>query len=107
MLARSSIGAINPSIICSGQNAGKDVPALLEDFWLCLAENISPPNPLLLSFPFISSDKMMAIWSSMYGARMDPKVIISSNWLSKDGKYYVSTRRVRYIINDGTIGSTG
>ena len=59
VLAGSSIGAINASIAYSAQNSGKDVPSLLEDFWLSLAENISPPNPFLFSFPFISSDKMM------------------------------------------------
>jgi hypothetical protein len=68
VLAGSSIGAINASIICSAQNAGKDVPSLLEDFWLSLAENISPPYRFLVSLPFISPDKMMAIWSSMYSS---------------------------------------
>lgn len=67
-LAGSSIGAINASIICSAQNAGKDVPSLLEDFWLSLAEDIHQPNPFLVSLPFISSDKMLAIWSSMYSS---------------------------------------
>ena len=39
-LAGSSIGAINTSIITAAQNGGKDVPAILEDFWLSLSENI-------------------------------------------------------------------
>jgi hypothetical protein len=39
VLAGSSIGAVNASIICAAQNAGKDVPKLLEDFWLSLADS--------------------------------------------------------------------
>ena len=34
ILAGSSIGAINASIICSTQNAKKDAAAVLENFWL-------------------------------------------------------------------------
>src|SRR5689334_5872028 len=68
VLAGSSIGAINTSIIASAQNAGIDEPSsILEDFWLSLSENMSFPNQFLQSpFPFMSSDEMMAIWSSFY-----------------------------------------
>jgi hypothetical protein len=33
VLARYSIEALNASIICAAQNAGRDVPKVLEDFW--------------------------------------------------------------------------
>ena len=67
VLAGSSIGAINTSIICAAQNSGKNSPAVLEEFWLSLSESIimSPFNPVL-SLPYLSSDRMRAIWSSMY-----------------------------------------
>ena len=74
ILAGSSIGAINSSIICSAQNADKDAAEVLEDFWLTLAENNVPSSLLTYSLlPFVSlsstllsADKMMAILSSMY-----------------------------------------
>ena len=40
ILAGSSIGAINTSIIAAAQIGNKDVAALLEDFWLSLSENL-------------------------------------------------------------------
>ncbi len=90
VLAGSSIGAINASIICSAQNAGKDVPTLLEDFWLSLAENISPPNPLLLSSPYISPDKMMAIWSSMYSIFYgNPKAFLPKWFMPESPDYFL------------------
>jgi predicted acylesterase/phospholipase RssA len=42
VLARSSIEALNASMISAAQNAGRDVPKVLEDFWLSLAEDFSP-----------------------------------------------------------------
>jgi predicted acylesterase/phospholipase RssA len=88
VLAGSSIGAVNASIICAAQNAGKDIPKLLEDFWLSLAEDISPPNPFFVSAPFISSDKtahmdvdaddvMACVGYPFYGIR----------WSEKNGRH--------------------
>jgi NTE family protein len=99
VLAGSSIGAINASIICSAQNAGKDVPALLEDFWLSLAEDISPPNPLLLSFPFISSDKMMAIWSSMYSSFYGNHKAFLPKWFMPDSPDYFLPYKWTYLYD--------
>jgi predicted acylesterase/phospholipase RssA len=66
VLAGSSIGAVNASIISAAQNANKpDASALLEGFWLSLAENMTAAGvaaPLLsslLPLPHSSSDKMM------------------------------------------------
>src|SRR5436309_4539277 len=69
ILAGSSIGAINSSIICSAQNAHKDTAKVLEDFWMTLAES-NVPSPFLtysslplasLSSTLLSADKMLAI----------------------------------------------
>ncbi len=87
VLAGSSIGAINTSIITAAQNGGKDVPSILEDFWMSLSENIIQSNPVL-SLPYISSDKMRAImfsaYSTFYGI---PKAFIPK-WFMPDSPDY-------------------
>jgi NTE family protein len=99
VLAGSSIGAVNASIICAAQNAGKDVPKLLEDFWLSLAEDISPPNHLFLSAPFISSDKIMAIWSSMYSSFFgNPKAFLPK-WFMPDSPDYFLPHKWTYLYD--------
>jgi NTE family protein len=65
ILAGSSIGAINTSIIAAAQNAGKDVPSILENFWLSLSENLIRTD-YALSLPNISLDKMRAMIFSTY-----------------------------------------
>jgi NTE family protein len=65
VLAGSSIGAINTSIITAAQNGGKDVPAILEDFWLNLSEDIVPNYPIL-SLPHISPNKMRSMLFSIH-----------------------------------------
>ena len=99
VLAGSSIGAVNASIICSAQNAGNDVPTALENFWLSLAEDISPPNPLFLSAPFISSDKIMAIWSSMYSSFFgNPKAFLPK-WFMLDSPDYFLPYKWTYLYD--------
>ena len=65
VLAGSSIGAINTSIITAAQNGDKDVPTILEDFWLNLSEDIVPNYPIL-SLPHISPNKMRAMLFSIH-----------------------------------------
>jgi NTE family protein len=90
MLAGSSIGAVNASIICSAQNAGNDVPTVLENFWLSLAEDISPPNPVFLSAPFMSSDRIMAMWSSMYSSFFgNPKAFLPKWFMPGSTDYFL------------------
>jgi predicted acylesterase/phospholipase RssA len=57
IIAGSSIGAINASIIASAQNRGKDPANILKDFWqtLQIMEHLFS-NPLLFSY-FISSSR--------------------------------------------------
>lgn len=62
ILAGSSIGALNTSIITSAQNGGENVAKVLEDFWITISENVLPYESLLTH---LSSDKSNAIWSSM------------------------------------------
>lgn len=64
ILAGSSIGALNSSIICSAQNAQKDAAKVLEEFWLTLAESNVPPEYLTglqLPFSFLSPTQTRAI----------------------------------------------
>jgi NTE family protein len=54
ILAGSSIGAINASIICSAQNADKDAAEVLAKFWLTISEE-TPLSPLSIFLLSISS----------------------------------------------------
>ena len=99
VLAGSSIGAVNASIICAAQNADKEVPRLLEDFWLSLAEDISQPDPFFLSAPLISSDKIMAIWSSMYSSFFgNPKAFLPK-WFMPDSPDYFFPHKWTYLYD--------
>jgi NTE family protein len=101
VLAGSSIGAINTSIIASAQNAGIDEPSsILEDFWLSLSENMSFPNQFLQSpFPFMSSDEMMAIWSSFYSMLYcNPKAFLP-RWFNPDSKDYFMPYKWTYLYD--------
>ncbi len=70
ILADSSIGDVNASIICSAQNDNKDTAAILENFWLDIAENIFPPSiNFLPNTPFydISIAMISYLYSTLYG----------------------------------------
>src|SRR5919202_1743476 len=99
VLAGCSIGAVNASIICAAQNAGKDVPRLLEDFWLSLAEDISPPNPFFISTPFISFDKIMAIWSSMYSSFFGNQKAFLPKWFMPNSPDYFLPHKWTYLYD--------
>jgi NTE family protein len=96
ILAGSSIGAINSSIICSAQNAQIDTAQVLEDFWLTLAESNVPPPFLAYSLaPFtslsstsLSADKMMAILSSMYSGTYGNPKAFTPRWFKPDSLDY-------------------
>ncbi|HJT48751.1 MAG TPA: patatin-like phospholipase family protein [Nitrososphaeraceae archaeon] len=91
VLAGSSIGALNASIICSAQNAGDDVPTLLEDFWLSVAEDASSlPEALLSPFSTTSRDKMMAIYSSLYSSFFgNPKAFLPKWFMPYSPDYFL------------------
>lgn len=108
VLAGSSIGAINTSIIASAQNAGFDEPSsILEDFWLSLSENMSFPNQFLQSpFPFVSSDEMMAIWSSFYSMLYgNPKAFLP-RWFNPDSKDYFMPYKWTYLYDKTPLKKT-
>ena len=108
VLAGSSIGAINTSIIASAQNAGIDEPSsILEDFWLSLSENMSFPNQFLQSpFPFMSSDEMMAIWSSFYSMLYgNPKAFLP-RWFNPDSKDYFVPYKWTYLYDKTPLKKT-
>lgn len=79
ILAGSSIGAINASIICSAQNEGKDPSQVLEAFWLDLSENIQPP--LGLTQQTILDDRTLALMSSIYSVTYGNTKAFMPRWL--------------------------
>ena len=89
VLAGSSIGAINTSIITAAQNAGKDAPSILEDFWLSLSENLLYAEHVL-SLPNISSDKMRAMLFSAYSVFYGiPKAFLPKWFMPSSPNYFL------------------
>ncbi len=116
ILAGSSIGAINSSIICSAQNADKDAAQVLEDFWLTLAESNVPtpalfltssPLPLTpLSSALPSADKMMAILSSMYSVMYGNPKAFTPRWLRLDSLDYFLPYKWNYLYDTTLLKDT-
>jgi NTE family protein len=114
ILAGSSIGAINASIICSAQNADKDAAEVLENFWITLSEDIKLPVLLplstLLPTTFSSSlsiDKMMALISSMYSAIYgNPKAFLPRWFKSTSTDYYLPPSKWNYLYDSTPLKNT-
>ena len=115
ILAGSSIGAINASIICSAQNANKDAAEVLENFWITLSEDIKFPVLLPLStllpaafFPSsLSFDKMMAIISSMYSAIYgNPKAFLPRWFKLNSTDYYLPPYKWNYLYDSAPLKKT-
>jgi NTE family protein len=114
ILAGSSIGAINSSIICSAQNAQKDTAQVLEDFWLTLAESNVPPPFLAYSLaPFtslsstlLSPDKMMAIFSSMYSVTYGNPKAFTPRWFKPDSLDYFLAYKWNYLYDTTLLKNT-
>jgi NTE family protein len=114
ILAGSSIGAINASIICSAQNANKDAAEVLENFWITLSEDIKFPVLLPLStllpaafFPSLSFDKMMAIISSMYSAIYgNPKAFLPRWFKLNSTDYYLPPYKWNYLYDSTPLKNT-
>ncbi|MEP0826318.1 MAG: patatin-like phospholipase family protein [Nitrososphaera sp.] len=92
VIAGSSIGGINASIIASAQNAGKDTPALLKDFWLELSEKSWADGLPALSNPYFTSsfmDKTMAFLASMHSIMYGNALAFTPRWFfANDPDYY-------------------
>jgi NTE family protein len=105
ILAGSSIGAINTSIITAAHNGGKEVPAVLEDFWLSLSENILHSNSVF-PLPGISSDKMRSIlfsaYSSFYGI---PKAFMPK-WFMPNSPDYLLPYKWTFLYDKGPLKKT-
>ncbi|MDQ6863623.1 MAG: patatin-like phospholipase family protein [Thermoproteota archaeon] len=114
ILAGSSIGAINSSIICSAQNADKDAAQVLEGFWLTLAENNVPPSLLTYSLlPFaslsstlLSADKMMAILSSIYSVTYGNPKAFTPRWFKPDSSDYFLPYKWNYLYDATLLKNT-
>ena len=114
ILAGSSIGAINSSIICSAQNANKDAAQVLEDFWLTLAESNVPPAFLTYSLPTfasllstsLSADKMMAILSSMYSVTYGNPKAFMPRWFKPDSSDYFLPYKWNYLYDATLLKNT-
>ncbi|HET7148847.1 MAG TPA: patatin-like phospholipase family protein [Candidatus Nitrosopolaris sp.] len=114
ILAGSSIGAINSSIICSAQNADKDTAQVLEDFWLTLAES-DVPSPFLtysllpfapLPSTLLSVDKMMAILSSMYSVTYGNPKAFTPRWFNPDSSDYFFPYKWNYLYDTTLLKNT-
>jgi NTE family protein len=113
ILAGSSIGAINSSIICSAQNANKNAAQVLEDFWLTLAEGNVPPAFLTYSLPTfaslpstLSADKMMAILSSMYSVTYGNPKAFMPRWFKPDSSDYFLPYKWNYLYDATLLKNT-
>jgi NTE family protein len=114
ILAGSSIGAINSSIICSAQNAQKDAAQILEDFWLTLAESNVPSSFLTYSIlslaPFysavLSADKMMAVLSSMYSVMYGNPKAFTPRWFKANSLDYVLPYSWNYLYDTTHLKNT-
>ena len=115
ILAGSSIGAINASIICSAQNAKKDAAAILENFWLSLSEDIHSkllPLPLSILLPAqrllqLPMDKMMAITSSMYSTIYGNPRAFQPRWFKLTSPdYYLPPTKWNYLYDSAPLKKT-
>ncbi len=105
VLAGSSIGAINTSIITAAQNGGKDVPAILEDFWLSLCENILHSNPVV-SLPYISSDKMRAMLFSAYSTFYGIPKAFMPKWFMLNSPDYLLPYKWTFLYDKTPLKNT-
>lgn len=87
ILVGSSIGALNTSIIAASQNGNENVAKVLEDFWLTISESILPYEPVLAS-PYISSDKMTAMFSSIQSILFGNSKAFLPKWFMPNSANY-------------------
>jgi NTE family protein len=113
ILAGSSIGSINASIICSAQNANEDAAEVLEKFWLTISEDtaLSSLSTLFLSLSSfssqLSSDKMMAIISSMYSSIYgNPKAFLPRWFKPTSPDYYLPPSKWNYLYDSAPLKET-
>lgn len=93
ILAGSSIGAINASIICAAQNESKDASSILADFWSELSEDRGTQVwPFLPIFGYNIPDKLMAYLSSLYSVMLGNNNAFIPRWFLWDTENYFPFR---------------
>ena len=98
ILAGSSIGAINASIITAVQNSNKNAAESLESFWLTLSENINPSD-LNFELPFLSFDKGMALCASIYSMMYGNPKVFMPKWFIPDSPFYFDPFNWTYLYD--------
>ncbi len=105
ILAGSSIGAINTSIITAAQNAGKDASSILENFWLTLSENVMLSN-FAISLPYLSSDKIRTVLSSLYSVFYGNPNAFLPKWFMPGSPDYFLPYRWTYLYDTSPLKKT-
>lgn len=105
VLAGSSIGAVNTSIITAAQNGGKDVSSLLENFWLNLSEDIVPKYPIP-SLPDTTPDKMRAMLFSFHSIFFGIPKAFQPIWLMPNNPNYLFPDRWTFLYDKEPLKKT-
>ena len=98
ILAGSSIGAINASIITAAQNSDTNAAEILESFWLTLAENINPSS-FNFEIPYLPFDKKMALWASMQSSFFGNSKAFLPKWFSPGSPFYFDPSNWTYLYD--------
>jgi len=98
ILAGSSIGAINASIITAAQNSDTNAAEILESFWLTLAENINPSS-FNFEIPYLPFDKKMALWASMQSSFFGNSKAFLPKWFSPGSPFYFDPSSWTYLYD--------
>jgi NTE family protein len=93
IIAGTSIGAVNASIITSTQNNNNSAE-IPESFWLTLAENILPP----LLTPFFT-DRIRSILSSIYGIMYGNSKAFIPKWFMLNAPDYLLPYSWTYLYD--------
>ncbi|MDN5845444.1 MAG: patatin-like phospholipase family protein [Candidatus Nitrosocosmicus sp.] len=98
ILAGSSIGAINASIITAAQNSEKNAAEILESFWLALAKNINPSS-FNFEIPYLPFDKKMALWSSIQSMFFGNSKAFLPKWFTPSSPFYFDPYNWTYLYD--------
>ena len=100
IIAGTSIGAINASIITSTQDNNNSAE-ILEHFWLTLAENILPP---ILTSSF--TDRTRAILASIYGTIYGNSKAFMPRWFMPNTPDYLLPYNWTYLYDSTPLKNT-
>ncbi|MBV9178231.1 MAG: patatin-like phospholipase family protein [Nitrososphaeraceae archaeon] len=100
IIAGTSIGAVNASIITSTQDDNNSAE-ILEHFWLTLAENILPP--ILMSF---FTNRTRAALASIYGTIYGNSKAFMPRWFMPNTPDYLSPYNWTYLYDSTPLKNT-